>query len=98
MPVYHRVSLSRSDMALLFQDITGAAHCVDEPRLTAGLQFLAQIAYVDLDHIGLAVEVIAPGLFEDLLARQDPARIAQEQRQQVVLLGGKLDDALAPSG
>src|SRR5712692_9515219 len=93
--VYHRVSLSRSDMALLLQYIARAAHGVDHSRLTGGLELLPQVAHVDFDDVGFAIEVIPPGLFQDLLAREHPARIAQEQRQQVVLFSRQVDDSVA---
>src|ERR1700710_2624749 len=55
------------------EHVSGAAQGVDHRR-PARVDLLAQVADVDLHHVGLATEVVAPDPVEDLRLGQDPAR------------------------
>src|SRR3712207_9189710 len=50
------------------QDVARAADGVDQAGLAVGFELLAQVADVHLDHLRLAVEIVAPDPLEDPLA------------------------------
>ena len=75
------------------QRVADAAHRLDQ-RLVAGVDLLAQVADVGLEHAGVAVEVVLPDVVEDLLARQHAARIEHEVVEQAVLGGRQFDVAV----
>src|SRR5438045_1855042 len=93
--VYQSVSRSLIDTPLsLPQHVARPAHRMDQARLAVSLELLPQVADIDLDQVRLAAEVVVPDPIEDHLARQYPARVVQEERQQLVLLGRQLDPTL----
>src|SRR5262249_46093298 len=77
------------------EDVAHAADGVDH-RLAAGVDLLAQVADVQLDHVRLAAEVVVPDPVEDLGLGQHPARVAHEETQQLELRGGELDQLAPP--
>ena len=97
--VYSRVRRSRMDMLhLLAQHVAHAAHGLDQARLAAGLGLLAQVADIDLQHVVLTAEIVAPHFLQDLLAAQHLAGVAQQVVQQIVLLGSQAERAVAAPG
>ena len=62
---------------------------MDQARFAARFQFLAQVADVDLDDLGLADEIVAPHPLEDDSAIQDLIRMLQEEAEQLVLGRGE---------
>src|SRR5512132_324245 len=80
--------------ALLAEDVAGAADGVDHPGLAASLELLAQVADVHLEHVGLGLEVEAPDPLEEVLAAEHLSRLAEEGRQQLILLRRQLDPAV----
>src|SRR4051794_16230893 len=56
-------------------DVAGAADGVDQLRLD-GVDLLAQVADVELDDVGLALEVVLPHPVEDLRLGQDHPLVA----------------------
>src|SRR5260221_8058442 len=61
----------------------GAAHGLDHDREAD--QLLAQVREMDVDHVRAGIEVVAERLAEDLRARDDLARPAQQAAEQRVL-------------
>ena len=70
------------------------AHRVHEARLTLGLGLAAQVADVHVERARTGLEVEAPDVLVDLLARQDDAGVLHQQRQQVELGLGEVDVAI----
>src|SRR5439155_10583843 len=68
------------------QDVPHTAHRMDQagPR---GVDLLAQVADVGLHHVGIATEVVVPHVIEDLLLREHPLRIEEQEPQQLVFGG-----------
>src|ERR1700733_16071952 len=64
--------------------------------LTGGIDLLAQIADVRLEHPRIAPEVIAPYVIEQLRARKYSPRIEEQVAQEPVLCGRQLDRAPVP--
>jgi len=69
---------------------------VEQARLAARLQLAAQVQHVDLDHVGVGGEIVAPDPGQQLLAPQDLAGPAQEGQQQLELAPGQVDAPAAP--
>ena len=67
---------------------------MDQPVAPFHLGLLPQIAYVDLDDIALAAEVVTPDAIEDHITGQYLSRISQEQFQQLVLLRGQINGSI----
>src|ERR1700753_1199371 len=85
---------ARSVTEGLDQAVSGPAQGLDAP----GPELLAQVADVDIDDVGPGVEVVAPDVAEQLLARQHLTRVAQERLGQRELAGRQLDGAGADRG
>src|SRR4051794_15428294 len=80
--VKNRVSRSRSDMlGGLPQHVAYAAHRVDQARLAARLQLVAQVAHVHVQHVRLGVVLPIPHTVQDLVLSQHLAWVAHEIRQ-----------------
>jgi len=60
------------------------------------LELLAQMIHVDLQHMGVDLGAVSPDALQDLLASQDLPGVAQEEDQQIVLLGGQFDEMPGP--
>jgi len=59
------------------------------------LQFVAQIANIDIQHIGFTTKIIAPDGIIDLLTTQHLTRMAHEIVEQLVFFGGQLKVQIA---
>jgi hypothetical protein len=70
-----------------------AADGADEGAVGAGVNFAAEVVDVHVNHIGDRVAVHAPNFFDDGVARDGAAGIAQEELEEGVLLGAELDGA-----
>src|SRR2546429_8931645 len=68
----------------LAEAVAHAADRVDQRRLV-GVDLLAEVADVCLHDAGVAIEVIAPHMIEDLGLRQDPAGVEHEVAEELVL-------------
>jgi hypothetical protein len=77
------------------QNITDAAHGMDQTRFAVRLEFLAQIADVHFDDVALTAEVVAPYAVVDDIASEDLLRMAHEQFEQIVLFGSEIDPSVA---
>src|SRR4051794_10364137 len=69
--------------------VAGAADGVDELRLGV-VDLLAQVADVQLDDVGLALEVILPDPVEDLRLRQHDPLVTHEVAKQLELGGSQV--------
>ncbi len=67
-----------------------AAHRADQRRVT---ELSAQVGDVAVDDVRLRLQLAAPDLLQRLLARDDRARVAQQQLQQRALARGRLEVA-----
>ena len=76
------------------QDVADAAHRLHQSRFAAGLERAPQVGDEDLQHIGVAEEVVAPDASHDRGARQHLLRVTEEEGQQIELAGGEVDVAL----
>src|SRR5262249_10140407 len=72
-----------------------AAHGVDQRRLA---ELAAQIGDVAVDGVERRLALAAPHLLERSLARDDDARVAQQQLQQLGLAAGQLELLPAAAG
>src|ERR1700677_3865232 len=76
------------------QDVADAADGVDE-RFAARVYLLAQVADVELDHVGLAAEVVVPHAVKDLRLGEHPPGVAHHEPEQLELGGGEVDQLAA---
>jgi cellulose synthase/poly-beta-1,6-N-acetylglucosamine synthase-like glycosyltransferase len=74
--------------------VAHAPDCLDH----VPAQLASQVADVDVDHVGLGVEVIAPDVRQQLLARQHLVGVAQECLGQGELPPGQLDRPVGHRG
>src|SRR5262249_48053626 len=72
------------------QAVTDAAYGVDQRRLLE-VDLLAQVADVVLNNAGVAAEVVAPDVVDDLRLRHHPPRVQQQVAKQVELRRRQLD-------
>ena len=73
------------------EHIAQAAHGADQLRLMALVDLAAQMADIDIDDVGQALEGLVPDLFHDHAARQDSARMQEQIFQQGIFLGAEFD-------
>src|SRR5215218_1130942 len=73
-----------------FEDIAGAAQCVDH-RLAPIVDLLAQIRDIKLDDVGPPTEVVTPHAVQDLGLAQNPLGVAHHEPQQLELCRGQRD-------
>jgi hypothetical protein len=69
---------------------------VEQARFPARLQLAAPVEDVDLDHVGVGGEVVAPHPGQQLLAPQDLAWPVHEGQQQLELAPGEVDAPATP--
>src|SRR6478735_6018572 len=67
-------------------DAAGGADRVDE-RGPEAIELLAQVAHVGLHNVGVAVEVVAPHVIENLGLGQHEAGVLHEEAEEVELRG-----------
>src|SRR5262245_11569601 len=70
-----------------FEDITHAAHGVDQGMPEGLVDLRAEAADVDVDDVGPAVEVHVPYLLGDQRAGEDVSHVPRQEREQEELLG-----------
>src|SRR6266571_214847 len=73
------------------QGVPDAANGLDEPRLVGRFGLAPQVADVDVERVRGEAEVVAPDPLEDHRARQDLARVPQEELEQGELRSRELD-------
>src|ERR1700746_1776851 len=78
------------------QAITGAANRVQQLMIEALIDFLAQAADMDIDDVGLWIEVIVPDMLQEHRARNHMAGVAHQVFQQAKLAREHLDRLAAP--
>src|SRR5439155_2654258 len=79
------------------EHVPHAAYGVDQRRGGRDVDLLPQVVDVRLDDVRLALEVVVPHVIEDLGLRQHPARVGEQEPQQVVFRGRELDRTLLTS-
>src|SRR3569623_326838 len=78
-----RTVLVRQSWANLFTDhISGAANGVQEPIGVALVDLAAQAGHVDVDHVGLRVEMVVPDVLEQHGAGHDLAGVLHQIFEQ----------------
>src|SRR5690349_10179109 len=75
----------RSSTRRVPQPVADRADRLDRRRASGKHQLAAQIADVDAEDVGPRVVLVAPDRGEDPLARDDPAAVTGEEREQLEL-------------
>src|SRR5215213_7071182 len=65
--------------------VADVAHGLDRVQPEGDIDLLAQVAHVHLDDVGIAAELMAPYLVEDLPFRDHPTVAPQQRRQHTEL-------------
>src|ERR687897_1128416 len=73
------------------QPVAGAADGLDGGAAERPVELVAQAAHVDLDDVGVALEVDVPHVLEDLALRHHVATSAEQELEQGQLPSGQLD-------
>ena len=73
------------------QCVADAAQCLDQAAAALRLELLTQMADKHVYDVGIHFSLIAPNLFEDLLAGEHLAGMAHKQEQELVLARGQRD-------
>src|SRR5579872_539061 len=96
---YHSVSrlASERNTRSAAQRVADASNGVDQSRLGSLVDLRAQVRDVGLDCSGSDVAIRAPYHVEQLVAREDPARVAHERGEQIVFALRELDLLAAAS-
>src|SRR5882757_1255634 len=80
------------------QDVSRAAHGVNQALLVLALRLPPEIADVDVECVRRVAEVVAPDALVDERAREDLARVAHEELEQVRLGRRQLEAASVAPG
>ena len=83
-------------ISLFPQRVAIAPDRLEQACPSVRLELLAQMIHVDLQHMGVDLGAVSPDALQDLLASQDLPGVAQEEDQQIVLLGGQFDEMPGP--
>src|SRR5438552_7458678 len=75
----------------IIQRVAGAADGADRVLLAAEIEQLAQAADVNIDGALVDIDVAAPDAVEQLLAREHPPRMLQEELQQAIFGRAEID-------
>src|SRR5579859_6412859 len=86
-----------SSLSRVTEQVTRAAHRLDQFAVEAFIDLLPQAADMGLDNIGARVEMEIPDLLEQHLAGHQPALVDHQIFQQLPLARHQLDRAL-PAG
>src|SRR5438067_13152212 len=73
--------------------VADAPDGVDERRRRVGVDLVAEVGDVGLEHAGVAGEGVVPHVLEDLVAREYTAGVGQQVAQELVLRRRQLDEA-----
>src|SRR5512132_2525975 len=84
--------------AIGHQPVAAAADRLDGGPPERPVELVAQVAHVDLDDVGVALELVVPDVLDDLPLGHGLAPAAEQELQQGELAGGQLDLGLAPPG
>src|SRR3990172_4351475 len=82
------------DMRSGLEHVAYAAHGVDQVRLSRRVEFLAQVADVDLNRVRLYLEVVTPDLLEQGPLHHHLAGVTGEELKQLVFASGQVDVAV----
>src|ERR1700744_5675137 len=77
----------------IVERVAGAADGADRILLAAGIEQLAQAADMHVDGALVDVDVTAPDAVEQLLAREHPARMLEEEFEQAIFGRPEVDRA-----
>jgi hypothetical protein len=78
-----------------FKDITDPSDRMEELAIKWIIDLCAKPPHMDFDNVRIAFEVDVPDLLGDQRPRQNFARAAQKQRQQLEFLGRKVEQTSA---
>src|SRR5260370_11468371 len=93
----HRVRRVRIYMSLFPQCVAIAPDGLDQAGASMGLELLAQMINIHFQHMGVDLGAVAPAAREYLLPAQDLPGVAQEEQQEIVLLGSQVYRMPGPS-
>src|SRR2546426_3960681 len=94
---YHAVSRPRIVSISRFHHVADATDGMDQFRLAAGVDFLAEPGDHHVHDVRAGIEVVVPGVLGDQRPRHDAALVTGEVLEGCVLLGRQLDRlAVAP--
>src|SRR4030095_4724700 len=68
---------------------------MDQLGLEVVVDFLAQVVYVHVDHVGKAIVIEAPHMLSDHRAAENLVAPAQKKLEQCEFLGGQIDPLVA---
>src|SRR5919106_6328208 len=87
--------VSMPSAAVGAQPVAGTPHGLDRTAPERPVDLVAEVADVDVDHVGGAVVREVPDVFEDRRPAEDVALAAQQQLQYGELAGRQVDRRLA---
>src|SRR5260370_13503774 len=93
----HRVRRVRIYMSLFPQRVAIAPDGLDQAGASMGLELLAQMINIHFQHMGVDLGAVAPDALQDLLPAHDLPGAAQEEQQEIVLLGSQVYRLAVPT-
>src|SRR6185437_16419467 len=90
--VNHNVRRKRSDtLSCLPEHVAGSTHRLNQPRLAALLDLVAQVANVDFEDVSVTAKVVSPNVLEDHVTSKNLTRMTEKERKQLIFFSGELD-------
>src|SRR5438067_4967294 len=89
MSMNQRARRVRIYIPLFLKRIAKTADRVDQAGTTLSLQFLAEMADVYFQHVGVDLAAVSPDPLQELLACQHLPGVTQKEQQEPVLLHGQ---------
>ena len=84
--------------ALFAQHVADAPHGLKQIGLAGRVERLPQVSHVDLDRVGLTLEIVAPDLLQQRAVREHLAGMLHQALQQVEFPRGELEFPVPPPG
>src|SRR5689334_22283627 len=97
MSVMRKAVVRQSLPSAVTDHVSGAAHRVQERLVGAAIDLRAQTRNMDVDDVGLRIEMIVPNAFEQHGARDDLAGVLHQKLEEAEFARLQ-DDVLAAAG
>src|SRR5437899_6639914 len=91
-----RATLGRASATAVGKAVPRPSEGRDEARLRGTVELGAKPAHVDLDDVGVSLEVVVPDVAQDVVLGQDLALVPQEELHECHLPRGQGDLGVAP--